>query len=181
MFKTEDPRNIRQIRVVSYYKHRPLTLHELLDEIEHPDRIPQPPLGIYTLPSSEDIIDEDGGEENTITINNLPKKKQLRNLVKNSKEARSIYGNVYSDSDSEDDLPLSIRKSPIELFNKFIDNEFIDIVVNYSNKYAVCKTLSGDISPEEMYAFIGIPFLAATLFIPDDGYFGKYLKTRTTN
>ncbi|KAF2893272.1 hypothetical protein ILUMI_12900 [Ignelater luminosus] len=158
---------------------------------------------VYILASSGDITDEDS-EEDTLTINNLPNsqllaeaeysedestddslEKQLDNFVKNSEEVRCVYGNVYSDSDSEDNLPLSVfaRKphkkkktkcfwednevsddfpkwqpaqsvdenlSPVELFNRFMDKEFIAIVVNHSNKYAFCKNLPGDISPEEM-------------------------------
>ncbi|KAG5860884.1 hypothetical protein JTB14_021741 [Gonioctena quinquepunctata] len=86
------------------YRHRALTLHDLLEELEDPDNISEPPQGIILFPpdnANDDITDEDSGEENEMSINDLPGS-QLRAKV-------DIIGG--DGSDLEDDLPLSYIQS----------------------------------------------------------------------
>lgn len=91
----------------SSYKHKPLTLIELIDELENPESIPVPPSGIIIFPPEDEILtDEDSGEEDNVAIENLPGA-QLR------AEAEYQITPVVDDEedndgfDSEDDLPLS--------------------------------------------------------------------------
>lgn len=100
--------------VIFSYKYRPLSLHELLQELEDPDTIAAPPDGIVLFPpdnANDENTDEDSGEEDFLTLNNLPGS-HLR------AEAEVFYDNgTPTDNgecskediqwESEDDLPIS--------------------------------------------------------------------------
>ncbi|CAH2014489.1 unnamed protein product [Acanthoscelides obtectus] len=103
-----------------YEWRRPLKLHELLEELEHPDRIPVLPDGLVLYPpenANDDVTDCDSGDEEFRSLSNPPGS-QLRNDVEIIGDAMSIqnrppsvissiqedYEQLY---DSEDDIPLS--------------------------------------------------------------------------
>ncbi|KAK4871767.1 hypothetical protein RN001_015891, partial [Aquatica leii] len=80
------------------YRHRPLSLFELLEELENPDVIPGAPDSIVILPplnANDTVTDEDSGDEDKIALNNLPGKNIPRTTSNND-----LW-------DSEDELSLS--------------------------------------------------------------------------
>nr|CAH7760345.1 unnamed protein product [Callosobruchus chinensis] len=86
------------------YWTRPLTLSELMEEVENTnldsDLIPEEI--IIFQPADGGVTDEDSGEEDNVVINNLPgvQPRTLTEVVLPNTENAS-------DFDSEDDLPLS--------------------------------------------------------------------------
>ncbi|XP_072389879.1 uncharacterized protein [Diabrotica undecimpunctata] len=103
------------------YWTKPLTLNELLDEIEHLDDPSSLPDGIIVFPSSEKYdTDEDSGDENHIDINNLPGSQlevqaevvfdsaPLEDEGQNEIIISGPEDTTIEDSDSEDNLPLSV-------------------------------------------------------------------------
>lgn len=100
--------------------HKPLTLDELLHYAENPDLIPEPPDNIILFPPENDgwETDEDSGEEDQVTLNNLPGS-QLRARAEFSYDVKRDEGDVVPNHnvnvddaladenwESEDDLPL---------------------------------------------------------------------------
>nr|CAI5817843.1 unnamed protein product [Callosobruchus analis] len=86
-----------------YDWRRPVKLHELLEELEHPDGIPVAPDGVILFPpenANDNVTDCDSGDEEFTTMNNLPGS-QLRNDVE---IIRDVHENLY---DSDDEIPLS--------------------------------------------------------------------------
>ncbi|KAF5278244.1 hypothetical protein FQR65_LT15733 [Abscondita terminalis] len=80
---------------------RPLKLYELLEELEHPDKIPIPPDEIILFPpenANDDVTDCDSGDEEFSALNNLPGS-QLRNNVEVKVRHKSDY-------DSDDDISI---------------------------------------------------------------------------
>lgn len=99
----------------SNYWKRPLTLSELLEETENLDLDENlmPDEVIIFPPDNGDVTDEDSGEEDNVTMNNLPGS-QLRAEVEvtfNSKSYNFVPDTpevpVMDDFDPEDELPLS--------------------------------------------------------------------------
>nr|CAI5828717.1 unnamed protein product [Callosobruchus analis] len=91
------------LKLVWSHFRRPLKLHELLEELEHPDRISVPPNGVILFPpenANDDVTDCDSGDEEFTTINNLPGR-QLRNDVE---IIRDVHENLF---DPDDGIPLS--------------------------------------------------------------------------
>ncbi|KAF9422382.1 hypothetical protein HW555_001972 [Spodoptera exigua] len=164
---------------------RPLAAHEILDALEnvsdneedYRERL------ICILPPPVDpdcLTDEDSGEEDSVTLNNLP-----RNILLQPAEVM-IQGQIMvSDTEEEpsDSTGRTKRrrtyawrkrdlaknpvnwpdvqgacqdKRPIEWFENFLDEDVISLLVSESNKYAVKKNLPGDITTEDMKCFIGI-------------------------
>lgn len=127
-------------------------------------------VAITMLPPSnacDDLTDEDSGDEDYLSINNLPAT-QLR--------APAEISNSHDDSDEDDNVPLSIvrlgckktknyewknedievsqiqwpvfstvqnrqDRSPVEYFCDFFDDEIIDLFVKYTNLYAAKKKI----------------------------------------
>ncbi|GBP78101.1 Chimeric ERCC6-PGBD3 protein [Eumeta japonica] len=170
---------------------RPLAAHEILDALEnvsdneedYRERL------ICILPPPVDpdcLTDEDSGEEDNVTLNNLP-----RNILLQPAEVM-IQGQIMvSDTEEEpsDSTGRTKRrrtyawrkrdlaknpvnwpdvqgacqdKRPIEWFENFLDEDVISLLVSESNKYAVKKNLPGDITTEDMKCFIGILLIRAS-------------------
>ncbi|KAF9413284.1 hypothetical protein HW555_008450 [Spodoptera exigua] len=160
----------------------PLAAHEILDALEnvsdseedYRERL------ICILPPPVDpdcLTDEDSGEEDNVTLNNLP-----RNILLQPAEVM-IQGQIMvSDTEEEpsDSTGRTKRrrtyawrkrdlaknpvnwpdvqgacqdKRPIEWFENFLDEDVISLLVSESNKYAVKKNLPGDITTEDMQMF----------------------------
>lgn len=103
--------NIQQFSFLhsSYWK-KPLTLHELLIEVENIDleADDQSPIDVVIFPpdtANQDLTDEDSGDEELVNINNLPAS-QLRGPVEILHTNQDM--NNQSESDSDDDVPLSV-------------------------------------------------------------------------
>ncbi|CAG4953051.1 unnamed protein product [Parnassius apollo] len=144
---------------------RPLAAHEILDALEnvsdneedYRERL------ICILPPPVDpdcLTDEDSGEEDNVTLNNLP-----RNILLQPAEVM-IQGQIMVSDTEEEPSDSTSRtkhvqgacqdKRPIEWFENFLDEDVISLLVSESNKYAVKKNLPGDITTEDMKCFIGI-------------------------
>ncbi|KAF2882557.1 hypothetical protein ILUMI_23612, partial [Ignelater luminosus] len=109
-------------QMLPYSHARPLQLHELLEELENVNHIPEPPdtIILFSPDNANDcLIDKDSGEEDIVTINNLLGS-QLRNVevvtgysdtkfeaVLPVAEVVSTPEQDNSDFESEDELPLS--------------------------------------------------------------------------
>ncbi|CAH2088246.1 unnamed protein product [Euphydryas editha] len=154
--------------------YRPLAANEILDALENiSDDEDNRERMICILPPHVDPDcpnDEDSGEEDNVTLNNLP-----RNILLQPAEV-SIQGQV-SVSDTEEEPSDSTGrtkrrrtyawrkrdlaknpvnwpliqgvfqdKRPIEWFENFIDEDVISLLVTESNKYAAKKNLLGDIT-----------------------------------
>ncbi|XP_063823717.1 piggyBac transposable element-derived protein 3-like [Ostrinia nubilalis] len=93
---------------MSSKRSKPLSLHEILIELENSnDPVPEyiafePPDNANTI-----VTDEDSGDEDNITIHNLP-----GSILR--APAKAVYTNcTTSDSENEDDIPLaSLQKRP---------------------------------------------------------------------
>ncbi|GBP56867.1 PiggyBac transposable element-derived protein 3 [Eumeta japonica] len=174
---------------------RPLAAHEILDALEnvsdneedYRERL------ICILPPPVDpdcLTDEDSGEEDNVTLNNLP-----RNILLQPAEVM-IQGQIMvSDTEEEpsDSTGRTKRrrtyawrkrdlaknpvnwpdvqgacqdKRPIEWFENFLDEDVISLLVSESNKYAVKKNLPGDITTEDMKCFIGILLVSGYSWLP---------------
>ncbi|KAI4463131.1 hypothetical protein MML48_4g00005195 [Holotrichia oblita] len=87
----------------SYYK-KPLTVHELLEEIDNLDDDAQLPDLVVLFPTNNanaENTDEDSGEDDDVIIDNLPGSQLNAPVV-------AVYNQKEDDSyDSEDDVPLS--------------------------------------------------------------------------
>lgn len=93
----------------SYWK-KPLTLNELLEEVEHIDDETRLPDAIVLFPpnnANDDITDEDSGDDENVVMDNLP------GSVLNSQAEASFRTDTTNidilptDSDSDDDIPLA--------------------------------------------------------------------------
>ncbi|GBP80747.1 Chimeric ERCC6-PGBD3 protein [Eumeta japonica] len=173
---------------------RPLAAHEILDALEnvsdneedYRERL------ICILPPVDPdcLTDEDSGEEDNVTLNNLP-----RNILLQPAEVM-IQGQIMvSDTEEEpsDSTGRTKRrrtyawrkrdlaknpvnwpdvqgacqdKRPIEWFENFLDEDVISLLVSESNKYAVKKNLPGDITTEDMKCFIGILLVSGYSWLP---------------
>ncbi|XP_045481005.1 piggyBac transposable element-derived protein 3-like [Harmonia axyridis] len=93
-----------------YYWKKPLTLHELMEEIENLDESYDIPDTISIFPPSDGYeTDEDSGDEAKVDINNLPGN-QLRAEAEVSFENNDILS--ADGYDREDELPLSSFLQP---------------------------------------------------------------------
>ncbi|XP_052756252.1 piggyBac transposable element-derived protein 3-like [Galleria mellonella] len=174
---------------------RPLAAHEILDALEnvsdneedYRERL------ICILPPPVDpdcLTDEDSGEEDNVTLNNLP-----RNILLQPAEVM-IQGQIMVSDTKEEPSDSTGRtkrrrtyawrkrdlaknpvnwpdvqgacqdKRPIEWFENFLDEDVISLLVSESNKYAVKKNLPGDITTEDMKCFIGILLVSGYSWLP---------------
>ncbi|CAH0401860.1 unnamed protein product [Chilo suppressalis] len=81
---------------------RSLTLNEIIEELDKDEDQPIPDI-ITILPPENcnaDVTDEDSGDENLVSMHNLPGS-QLR------AQAEVYFGELSSDSDSDDELSLA--------------------------------------------------------------------------
>ncbi|XP_044763683.1 piggyBac transposable element-derived protein 3-like [Coccinella septempunctata] len=173
-----------------------VTLHDVLSALEDIDdgEIPQecqinilPPLNC-----NNDLTDEDSGEENLVSIDNLPGSQLL---------AEAKLKAINSDSDDEEDniplkfLQISSKKyqknrewqnvdlttetvewaemtsavnnsTPLELFEYFFDKELVDMFVGYTNIYSAKRNRIGSVSQSEMKSFFGILLLSGYIPLP---------------
>lgn len=86
-----------------------MTLNELLEEADNLDVIPEAPNGIIIFPPencNDPVTDEDSGDENVVTISNLPGR-QLRTQAEIIVDKNEIQNDCEIQYDSDDDLPLS--------------------------------------------------------------------------
>lgn len=65
------------------------------------------------------------------------------------------------------DIPtVKNNLSPYQLFCCFFDNSIIEMLVEYSNRYANQKNENPDITADEMYSFLGILILSGYSIVP---------------
>ncbi|KAI4463212.1 ef-hand calcium-binding domain containing protein [Holotrichia oblita] len=109
------------IEEACHYK-KPLTVHELLEEIDNLDDDAQLPDSVVLFPpdnANAGNTDEDSGEEDDVTIDNLPGSQLNAPVV-------AVYNQKEDDSfDSEDDVPLS-HFAKKKAFEKKKQNFFLD-------------------------------------------------------
>nr|CAI5854422.1 unnamed protein product [Callosobruchus analis] len=83
-----------------YDWRRPVKLHELLlEELQHPDRIPVAPDGVILFPpenANDDVTDCDSRDEEFTTMNNLPGSR-LRNDVEIIRDVHENLGKKRDD------------------------------------------------------------------------------------
>lgn len=160
---------------------RPLAAHEILSILEEGDSEDDHRERLLTiLPPPVNVncpTDEDSGDEDQVSVNNLPRNILLQPAL------LTVRGEV-SDSDDEPVEPSVKRKkiryswkkqdlvkpqiewpciqgaaqekSPLEWFECFFDDRVITLLVTETNKYAVKKNQLGDITAGEIKCFIGI-------------------------
>ncbi|XP_030759385.1 piggyBac transposable element-derived protein 3-like [Sitophilus oryzae] len=173
-----------------YNRKRPLTLAELIAELEDDDTMDVPnSITIFPPDNSNDpVTDEDSGEEDVV-LDNLPGS-QLR--VECEPEVEIDTSN---DWDSDDDLPLANfvrrkpkkfkefsytkqdlthnsfpvwapvqnikhQRSPATLFKLFFDDTVMTQILEYTNLYARQKNRLGDVTIDELFSYIGIMILS---------------------
>jgi len=109
---------------------RPLTLNELLEEAEKALNEDEIPDNIFIFPPENDEnTDEDSGDENLVTINNLPGN-QLRAeaeaqiLDKGLIENQEIIPESFA-FDSDDDLPLSVIANQLKACGEYRRNSWV--------------------------------------------------------
>ncbi|XP_045501113.1 piggyBac transposable element-derived protein 3-like [Colias croceus] len=180
---------------------RPLAAHEILDALEnvsdneedYRERL------ICILPPPVDpdcLTDEDSGEEDNVTLNNLPRNILLQPaevmiqgqiMVSDTEEEPSdstgrtkrrrrhtpCVGNAWRKRDlaknpvNWPDVQGACQdKRPIEWFENFLDEDVISLLVSESNKYAVKKNLPGNITTKDMKCFIGILLVSGYSWLP---------------
>ncbi|XP_050296361.1 piggyBac transposable element-derived protein 3-like [Anthonomus grandis grandis] len=94
-----------------WYWKKPLTLNELLEEVENIDNeIPSPDAIVILPPTNANgyVTDEDSGDDDQVTMNNLPgsfHNSEAEPVFKATSQA--IDGNEDNLDDSNDDVPLS--------------------------------------------------------------------------
>ncbi|KAK9704389.1 Transposase IS4 [Popillia japonica] len=172
------------------------TLNELLQEIEDIQTnglSGSSPLNIGILPPNnacDELTDEDSGEEDFVSVNNLPPSQ----LLANAEIINADVGESDSDSDPEYNTPLArLRKqvvlpkkiykwkngdiqkrqviwpvvqtamtnrTPFELFLLFLDEYVISMIITYSNLYSAQKNNHSEINACEMKRFFGILLLS---------------------
>lgn len=192
----KDGRHIQGLKY--FFLYSGLTLNELLLSLEEDenDLSVLNEVDIAILPPTnacQDLTDEDSGDEDMMTVNNLPGS-QLRSeaeLMNSSQE------NVDDGYDEDDYIPLSLLKasgqkhfkwvekdldpktviwpmvfdvkanfSPTQLFFQLFDEDIISMFVEFSNNYARKKNKTGNISNQEMKSFFGILLLSGYVPLP---------------
>lgn len=105
-------------------------------------------------------------EEDDIPLASLQPKKKLKfdktNIKWEKKDLVDTEDNPIINEDSEnEDIP-----SPMELFGKFIDDEYIDLVVNFTNMYAQTKNNISNVTSDEIRCVFGVLLLSGYVTVP---------------
>jgi len=141
------------------------------------------------------ITDEDSGDEEHVTINNLPSS-QLRGAAEvqvesddNSdpadepqpssskgkqprKKKRILFNWTKGDLLatrlvwSPADIHDPVEQTPVELFSMFFNEQLLNDIVFHTNTYAAQKNLALDVTAEEIESFIGILLLSGYVQLP---------------
>jgi len=88
------------------------------------------------------------------------KRKKVKKIVRKWKKAdltaQPIAGRV---TEPPNDLFTEMR-TPTEIFEFFLDDEVVELIVTYSNLYAASKDVNLDLTSSEFKCFLGIIFLS---------------------
>lgn len=110
---------------------------------------------------------DDESEDATTDDAKETKKKKAKN-----KKKKKIYDWKHNCDIEMNDEPWPEKEGPYNeltpetLFSLFFDDDVIDHIVTYSNQYAAKKNKLGDISREEMKAFLGVLLLSGYVTVP---------------
>lgn len=93
---------------------------------------------------------------------------------RDSQSKKSKTGFIWFDGDLQSNFPpwqhvvgCKNQTAPVEYFNYFFDDEVVQMLVDFSNKYATEKNRNGNITYDEMIYFFRILILSGynTLFV----------------
>ncbi|KAF2894819.1 hypothetical protein ILUMI_11358 [Ignelater luminosus] len=95
--------------------------------------------------ATSELTDEDSGEEETLSINNLPG----------------------SQLHAPPEIIFQDNNGPLQIFSKFSDDDLIELIVRKSNRYAQQRNIKSNIESYEIKGFIGILILIGYIQIPN--------------
>lgn len=121
--------------------------------------------------------DDDFSSDDEIPLSVLRTKKARAEKIKTKRKNYKWTGTdlepdntIFSGQTDEQDN----RKSPLELFSLFFDDEILDMIVNESNRYANQKNHHTKIEKSEIKAFIGVLLLSGYMHVPRRRMFWEY-------
>ncbi|CAH1987929.1 unnamed protein product [Acanthoscelides obtectus] len=166
----------------NYWK-LPLKLHDFMAEIENidddeyntdEDSGDENEVDINNLPGSQlmtevEVVFENKGSNQTTVKSDFDSDDDLplSTFLTQKRPKLSKPNYSWKKGDINQDFPGWVNASgpknslsPLELFFQFTDDEITDLVVKYSNIYAIQHNLRGDIHSSEIKCFIGVLLLS---------------------
>lgn len=166
----------------------------MLEEEDDPEIIASDRVDLVMMPpdnATGNVTDEDSGPEEEPHLDNLPGSllrapaelhmqisdqdsdvaEEIETKSKGKKRKKKFEWKENCDLKLKD-VPWPTKEgpcnelSPVTLFLLFFDDEVIDHLVVHSNQYAAKKNKLGDISNDEMKAFLGVLLLSGYVPVP---------------
>ncbi|XP_050024907.2 piggyBac transposable element-derived protein 2-like [Dermacentor andersoni] len=182
-------KKIQKIPCSSFYRRRdPQTLNDILNQIDAGEDVPSTVAILPPENHAAAVTDEESGDEECTSMDHMPgstlraevldtcsessedendqeppAKQQKRRVKWDKRDLNASFPTRHScDSDSAEGAPLT----PVEAFEKFFDDEVINLLVANTNTYAQQKNRLLNVNAGEMRCFLGILLLSGYVPVP---------------